>query len=558
MNFPYTFAAAGGAAVLLGATLVAQSFPAGYVDPAPILAAAAAEIGETNLRCVTLSGTGYSGAVGQAFESAPNVDWPRVDSLANYRRTINFEARTIKEEFDRKPGLNPASWKYGLGWQDGTPVQKNLHQTFIVNGDYGWHMDGTGAPPVPMSPDEVERSQLEIWMNPHGFVKAARLPGANPKAVWRWELGEMGRDGPTVMPQKTYVVSITLGKHRIDATVNQQHQIQRIHTMVAEPALGDFNYEHESTNQQTFGTIKWPTAWHSHQGWDDNYGFDNVSAGHNAFGGNFPKVEPNACGDPVPVPDSVRQAAAQAQAAPRVTIDVLAPGVFLLGGGPANSVGVEFRDFLAVFEAPTSEARSLAVIEALAARVPNKPIRYVVNSHQHFDHIGGLRTYLHIGATVVTQRKNINFLNHDVLNYRARTVAPDMVSLWPPTEVAEGYNYESFNERYVISDGSRSLNIYYVQPLRHVEGMAMAYLPAERILIQANLFDTHEPPPAAPTPAMVTLYRTMKMLSLDVATIAPVHGRPVPLSTFLNAMGSAADECPAAGGGGAVVWEPCR
>lgn len=542
------------AVVLACMSLAAQSLPPGYVDPAPLLAAASAEIGETSLRCITFSGTGYGGAVGQAFESAPNIDWPRVDSLANYRRTINFETRTITEEFDRKPGLNPASWKYGLGWQDGTPLQKNLHQTFVVSGNVGWHMDGAGATPVPMSQDDIERGQLEIWMNPHGFLKAARLPGANPRAVWRWELGEMGRDGPTTIPKKVHVVSISFGKYRIDATINPGHQIQRIHTMVAEPALGDFNYEHESTNQQTFGSIKWPTAWHSHQGWDDNYGFDNITAGHNAFGGNFPKVEPNVCPDAGAVPESVRRAAA---AAPTVTVDTLAPGVLLLGGGPANSIAVEFKDFIAVFEAPTSEARSLAVIEMLAARMPGKPIRYLVNSHQHFDHIGGIRTYLHIGATIVTQRKNIAFLNHDVLNYRARIVAPDMVSLWPPTEVAEGYNYESFNERYVITDGTRSLHVYYVQPLRHVEGMAMAYLPAERILIQANLFDTHEPPPPTPTPAMVSLFRTIKTLGLDVATIAPVHGRPVPVATFLGALGAAGTECPAAGPGGSVVWQPC-
>lgn len=542
-------------AAALGATALAQSFPPGYVDPAPILAAAAAEIGEAQLRCVTFSGTGYGGAVGQAFESAPNIDWPRIDALANYTRTINFETRTIKEEFDRKPGLNPASWKYGLGWQDGTPLQKNLHQTFIVNGEVGWHMDGAGAPPVRMTQDDVERGQLEIWMNPHGFIKAARLPGANPKAVWRWELGEMGRDGPTTLPQRVHVVSIMFGKYRLDATINARHQIQRIHTMVAEPALGDFNYEHESTNQQTFGAVKWPTAWHSHQGWDDNYGFDNVSAGHNAFGGTFAKVEPNVCPDPVPVPESVRRAAATP---PPVSVDTLAPGVLLMGGGPANSIAVEFKDFITVFEAPTSEARSLAVIDELARRMPGKPIRYLVNSHQHFDHIGGLRTYLHIGATIVTQRKNIAFLNHDVLNYRARTVAPDMVSLWPPTEVSEGYNYEAFNERYVITDGTRSLHLHYVQPLRHAEGMAMAYLPAERILMQANLFDTHEPAPAAPTPAMTTLYRMMRTLNLDVATIAPVHGRPVPLAAFLTAMGPAAKECPTSGSGGAVVWGPCR
>ena len=542
-------------AVCACASVSAQQFPPGFVDPGPLLAAAAKEIGEANLKCITFSGTGYGGAVGQAVESAVNVDWPRIDSLANYRRTINFEARTIKEEFDRKPGLNPASWKYGLGWQDGTPVQKNLHQTFIVNGNYGWHMDGAGAPPVPMSPEDVERSQLEIWMNPHGFIKAARLPGANPRAIWRWELGEMGRDGPTRIPEKMHVVSITMGKHRIDATINNEHQIQRIHTMVSEPALGDFNYEHESTNQQTFGAIKWPTRWHSHQGWDDNFGFENISAGHNAFGGQFESVQPNACGDPLPVPDAVRQAQFPP---PQVTVDRLANGVYLLGGGPANSVAVEFKEQVAVFEAPTSEARSLAVIEQITRLIPNKPIRYLISSHQHFDHIGGLRTYLHIGATIVAQRKNIAFLNHDVLNYRARTVAPDMVTLWPPTELAEGYNYESFNENYVITDGTRIMNVYYVQPLRHAEGMAMAYLPAEKILIQANLFDTHEPPPPTPTPAMTSLYHEMRMLGLDVSTIAPVHGKPVPFADFMKAMGSTAKDCPSPGTGGSVEWRPCR
>ena len=117
-----------------GGQMPAQQFPPGYVDPAPLLAAAAKEIGEQNLRCITFSGTGYSGAVGQTFENAVNVDWPRIDAMANYTRTINWETGTSKETFDRKPGLNPASWKYGLGWVGGTPTQKNLRQTHIVNG----------------------------------------------------------------------------------------------------------------------------------------------------------------------------------------------------------------------------------------------------------------------------------------------------------------------------------------------------------------------------------------------------------------------------------------
>ena len=90
--------------VLLGIQMPAQQFPPGFVDPAPLLAAAAKEIGEANLKCITFSGTGYGGAVGQTFENAVNIDWPRIDAMANYTRTINWETGTSKETFDRKPG----------------------------------------------------------------------------------------------------------------------------------------------------------------------------------------------------------------------------------------------------------------------------------------------------------------------------------------------------------------------------------------------------------------------------------------------------------------------
>jgi len=524
--------AAAASLLILSVRTPAQQFPPGYVDPAPLLAAASREIGEANLKCITYSGTGYGGAVGQTYENAVNVDWPRIDALANYTRTINWETATSKETFDRKPGLNPAAWKYGLGWQGGTPTQRAMHQTHIVNGRTAWHIDGDGEA-VAVPPALAELYQLDLWLNPPGFLKAARLPGANPIALWRWEQIEKGRDGNVVSPEKVHVVAITmLGKYRVDATINSQNQITRIKTTFSEPALGDFNIEHESTNQRTFGDIKWPIAWHSHHGWDDNWQFYRQSTGHNGYGGNFPNVQPNVCGDPVPVP------AAVAQAAPRntVTVDKMADGVYLFGGGPANSYMVEFRDMVAVFEAPGNEERSLAVIEEIAKLAPNKPIRWVVSSHTHFDHIGGLRTYLHIGATIVAHMKNIAFLNRDVLNYEPRTINPDIVSRWPPTEVAEGYNYEAVQENYVITDNQRILRIFYVQPLQHVEGMLMAYLPAERIAFQADLFDTHEPPRAAQLPAMRTFATQVARLKLDVQTVAPVHGRPVPWSTFQSAL----------------------
>ena len=508
----------------------------GYVDPEPVLRAAEQAIGVANLKCVTFSGTGYAGAVGQQKESGKNIDWPRIEALANYTRTINWEAKTMVEEFDRKPGMNPASWKHGGGWRGGTPLQQNTHQKFVVNGNYGWHVDGPNGPPVASPPEDAERWQVDMWVNPHGFLKAARMPGANPRAVWRWELGELGRDGATTIPEKVTVVSITMfGKYRVDATVNKENMLQRLHTWVADPVLGDMNYEHEFTNQSyaDLGNgIKFPTVWHHHDGWDDNYGSQNVTAGHNGFGGVFKNVRANACPAVEAVPDSVRQTSW----AVRVDTQKLADGVYLLGGTSHNSVAVEFKDYIAVVEAPLDEKRNLAVIDEIAKLIPNKPIRFLVNTHQHFDHIGGLRTYMHIGATIITHQKNFDFYTHDVLNYAPRTLEPDMISLWPPTELAEGYQYETVRENYRLSDGTREMHITYVQPLAHVEGMLLAYLPKEKIAIEADLFDS--PLPGVPAPAVTaanrTFYNHVERLNMQVDTIAPIHGKATPWGDFVK------------------------
>lgn len=504
-------------------------FPPGYVDPKPVLAAAEKAIGADKLRCLTVSGTAYAGIVGQQRESAWNVDWPRGEALENFTRTMNWEAGTMLERFERTPGKNPASWKYGQGWRGGTPLQKHRKQTFAVNGRLGWHIDGDG-PATAAPPDDAERWQLDLWLNPAGFLKAAKLPGANPKAVWRWELGEMGRDGHTTAPEKVTVVSITLfGKYRVDATINPRNHLQRIHTWVPDPVLGDMNYEHEfsdDTYVDAGNGIRIPTVWHHHDGWDDNFGALNISAGHNGFGGKLDRVQANVCPEAVAVPAQVRSA----DHAVKVETTRLADGVYLLGGGSHNSVAVEFAKYVAVVEAPLDEARSLAVIEEVVKRIPDKPIRYVVNTHQHFDHAGGLRTYMHIGATIITQWKNFEFLHRDFLNYAPRTLAPDMVSMWPPTELSEGYQYETVRENYVLTDGSRTMHISYVQPLVHAEGMLMVYLPKERIAIEADLFD----PPASgsPTPENKALFDHIRRLAVPVETIVPIHGRPAAWSTF--------------------------
>ena len=514
----------------------AQESRPGYLDPEPILLAAEAAIGADALSCVAISGSGYAGKVGQQRLHGYEVDWPRGEPLTNYTRVMNWADATMIETFDREPGHNPATWKYGLGWRGGEPIQRHSRQTFAVNGAHGWSIDGPGSDPVAAAPEDSELWQLDLWINPHGFLKAARLPGANPQATWRWELGEMGRDGATVNPEKVRIVSITvMGKYRVDATINSENLLQRIHTWVPEPVLGDFNYEHEFTNASYIDLgdgIQFPTGWHSHQGWDDNYQAQSVNAGHNAFGGNLADIEANACGDPVDVPASVRNATYPTN----VEATELADGVWLLGGSSHNSVAVEFDSYVAVVEAPLDETRNLAVIDEIVRLVPEKPIRFLVNTHQHHDHIGGLRTYMHIGATIITHWKNYDFYARDVLNYAQRTLSPDMVSLWPPTELAEGYQYETVRENYWLNDDSRSMHVSYVHPLPHVEGMLVAYLPDQRMLIEADLFDSL--PPGALRQAEATashrsLLNHVQRLGLDVDTIVPIHGQPVSWADFL-------------------------
>jgi glyoxylase-like metal-dependent hydrolase (beta-lactamase superfamily II) len=522
-------------AALHSAGAVAQTLPAGYVDPQPLLRAAAQKIGADRVQCVTFSGTGYSGRVGQNVTQ--DTDWPRGEPLANYTRAINYETRTSVETFSRKPGLNPRSWKYGAGWMGGTPLQQYERQTFAVSGNHGWHVDGERGTPVAAHRD-AELWQLDIWLNPIGFLKAAAMPGANPKAVWRWELAESGRDGAaTAGIEKVAVVSITvMGRYRVNATINSENMIPRIQTWVPHPVLGDMNYEHEYTEWKTVNGVTFPAGWHHHDGWDDERQIPTISGGHNGFGGSFPDIRPGACPD-VAVPDAVRQSPPPVE---RVEPQKLADGIWLLGGSSHNSVAIEFRNFIAIVEAPIDERRSLAVIEAAVKLVPNKPIRFIVNTHAHYDHLGGLRTYLHIGATVITHQRNRVFYETELLNYVPRTLDPDMVSLVPPTELSEGYTMEDVDEKYIVSDGTRNLEIYYVQGLTaHAEGMLMAFLPKERILIEADLFDSPAPGQTltASRGLHEALVRNVLQQGLEVETIAPIHGQPVAWKAFLSQLG---------------------
>ena len=224
----------------------------------------------------------------------------------------------------------------------------------------------------------------------------------------------------------------------------------------------------------------------------------------------------------------------------RVESQKLADGVWYLGGMLHNSVAVEFRDYSVVVEAPLNEERSLAVIEEVQRLIPNKPIRFVVNTHHHWPHLGGIRAYVHEGATIITHEGNRAYYE-EIVAERQWILQPDRLSLYPPQEVAEGYTFETLREKYVLSDGARTMDIYRIQGLGHSAGMLIAYLPKEKIVVEGDLYS---PPrgaqaPATPNASNATFYENIKRLNLDIETIAPIHGPVVPMSDFVDFMGEA-------------------
>jgi Metallo-beta-lactamase superfamily len=224
-------------------------------------------------------------------------------------------------------------------------------------------------------------------MTPHGFLKAAMA--GNPTAMTRMQGN-----------RKTTIISFTALGRYINGTINDQNQVELVQTWIANPVLGDTLYETRYSDYKDFAGVKFPTVLHSH--------YADVPSQRG------PQCPGNQ-GQQRPAERHGRGARRSRQRAPghvtpaRVESQKLADGVWFLGGGSHNSLAVEFRDFIAIVDGPLSEERSLAVIAEVQKLVPNKPIRYLVNTHHHFDHSGGLRAYVAEGATIVTHQGNRAF-----------------------------------------------------------------------------------------------------------------------------------------------------
>ena len=493
-------------------TLVLAAAPIEAQDARSVLQSAAETLGVTNMTSIQYSGTGWIGAVGQNF--APAEDWPRFE-LANYTRTIDFGTGSSKEEMVIRQG------DYSTRGGGGAPIQGEQRRTLLVSGTRAWNIEGDTVIPMP---NIAEQRMLEILLTPHGFLKAALA--SNVTAITRNEYG--GR--------VTVVSFMALGRFRVNGTITEDNVIERIQTWLPNPVVGDMYYETIYTNYQSVGGVQFPMRWHQHQDFDDGAHEPNVSGGDHSFGlESITDVRINIADAALTIPDSVGSAVV-----PPVVVEQeqLAEGVWLLSGGTHNSVAVEFQNFMAVIEAPLNEERSLAVIEEVMNLAPGKPIRFVVNTHHHWDHLGGLRSYVHEGATVVTHEGNRPYYQ-EVLRARPWLLEPDRFSLYPPEEWSEGYIFETVREKYILGDDTQLVELHHIQGLNHVAGMLIAYFPRLKLVVEADMYTpptSGDQQAGTPSASNRAFYQNLQRLQLDVETIVPIHGRPGLMSSFAQYM----------------------
>lgn len=465
-----------------GATLAAADKPAGTLD------AAVEALGADRITSIEYSGTGTWYQFGQ--EPNPMAPPPEYE-VSSYTVTIDYPKATKRVQMTSRAAVDPARHR--------PPPHEQRADDYVV-GDVSWITGRPGGPatglPVTSIPEpkNVEERAMEIWMTPQGFLRAAQANHATSTST---------TDGGSE-------VTFTAGKHKFVGKITAQNEVQRIHTWIDNPVLGDMLCEVAFTGYRDFGGVRFPAHLVRTQGGKLRLNLAVTSV----------KANPDVR---IPVPDGL----AAAMTAPvRVTVDKLADGVYWFKGFQWHTVAVEQANRIVVVDAPLDEERSLAVIAKIKEAIPNKPITHVINTHSHFDHAGGLRTYVDEGATIVTLPMNQELYERA---WRApHTLHPDRLAL-----SKKAARFETLvNGKHVLSDAKRPIETYHQVGTAHHDAVVMVYLPAEKILIQVDAWNTEAiTAPYLDTiggefvnPYIVNLYDNILRLKLDARQLVPLHG----------------------------------
>ena len=381
---------------------------------------------------------------------------------------------------------------------------------------------GGATTPVPgtffqqVTPQQADVSQpwansLEFYITPWGFLKGAAENNATASRR------KVDGKNYTVLTWSPTVKAPSGKNYVINGYVNDQNVVERVETWLGENIMGDMHILATYTGWKDFGGVMAPSKIVQTRG-----GWPFFEVNVTAAKANPPDVAGLV---PPPAPAGNRGGGgAPGGGAPALTVtsEKLGDGLYRLTTGPGSydSVIVEFKDYVMMLEAGQSEARGLAYIAETKKLIPNKPIRYVVNTHPHSDHTGGLPPLVAEGAIIVTQKNNEDFLQK-ALN-TPRTLLNDTLAKNPKKA-----KIEAVSEKKVFSDGTRTVELYHVSPVPHSNGLLIAYIPKEKVLFQGDFTVTPGQPANDHLKALVPI---LEKLNLDFDRYINVHTSAAPQS----------------------------
>jgi len=470
--------------VVLTAALLFSPFTASAQGDRAALEAAEKALGATGLKSIEIQGGGTFFWAGQSY--AAGTAWPQFN-VRSLTRTVNYETASLREEMIRTRALEPP--------KGGGPYVRGEHKAVaVLSGEHAWNVMGDMATPAPIA---LAERQFQLWSTPHGVIKAAMA-------------------GKGTIQGRTIAFGIP-GSFKATATLDAANLVERVDGTIANPVLGDMAVTVSYADYRDFSGVKFPTRIRQSVG-----GFPALEL-------TVTEVKPNAVAD-IPVPDNVRQAG---NPYVKVTSQKAADGVWYVTGGTHHSVVIEMQDHIVVVEGPLNDDRALAVIKEARTLVPNKPIKYLIVSHHHFDHSGGVRAFAGEGATLITHDASRPYFEKIVA--ASATVSPDHLA-----KSAKKATVEGVRDRRVLTDGTRTVEIRQIAGIQHADDMLMVYLPKEKFLIQADAYTPPAPnaaPMSPPSPFNVSLAENIAKQGLAVDQILPLHGRMVPLAELQKAAG---------------------
>lgn len=384
-----------------------------------------------------------------------------------------------------------SSGRLRLEWQRETryPFSNTWQYTEVIDGESGF-IDGADSfrskPRAPLASARIAtRRKQEKLSSPLLLLRAA---AEHPEAVQRQADGQFkGKLHP--------VIALTDGGQPIRIFLDAEaHLPAKAETLEDDPIYGDTSYEMIFADWRQVGEVRLP--------FELTYRVNgrviqteqreeirtNVELPADVF------AIPTELHQPADPDDALRGERASQWFLRRIAMGVsldedqsrsvvfseVAPNVHHITGGTHHSLLIEMEDYLIVVEAPLYEERSQAIMAEAKKRWPAKPIRYVVNTHFHNDHSGGLRAYAAAGAVVVTGA--VNKEHFEKVFHAPHTVHPDALQKHPRQAVIE-----AVSEKKVLSDDERSVEIHPVEN-SHAKGMLVVYLPQEKILFVSDLF----------------------------------------------------------------------